>query len=222
MQLKLPNYLNPNLIKIVNTKPINSLTIAAIALVSLLSCFQTAEATQLFTDRATFEAALATYSIDGQENNATGFQFQQVRPDYVHTGSNYGSINHSGTSNNSSRGMDAGGYIWTYAPGPHTFTFDAPITAFGFDYAQYIGSNAPLVFDIDGNANPTPGVMGFLGVIYDAPTTVAVLNTQNDYLLYDNVTYGLDSGASVPVGGSTALMMGIAILGCGAVKRKLR
>ena len=90
-----------------------------------------------------------------------------------------------------------------------TFTFDAPITAFGGNWAS--GAINNIYLDVLGEKldQNVPSTGGFFGFVSDTPFTTIVMRARasNHGAALDNLTYSVGSGA-VPEPASWAMMLG--------------
>jgi hypothetical protein len=142
-----------------------------------------------YTDRATFEAALSSFSIDNYTDVNAGYSTFLDRGDYSITSVGmYGCVNNPGTCGPQPPAGDGIG-LFHYV-GDDTFTFDTAINGFGFDYGQTVSGNStkPMIDGIMAS-----NLEGFFGVIFDVAKTTVVLNQNKQYLITDNLTFGVTS-----------------------------
>lgn len=177
----------------------------------LMSTAEQSQAGVMFHNRAAFESALTSFSVDNLDGITERLHSFDDRGDYtINSQQMWGTINHYGTGDNSPLGFD-NAYMWTYIRSPDVFTFDTAITAFGFDYATPIGYNTLVSHTLNGHTNSQPQQPGFFGVIFNAPTTTVTMTQSFQYALYDNVTYS--SFNAVPEPGSLAVFGTICLVG---------
>ncbi|CCQ75087.1 membrane protein of unknown function [Magnetospira sp. QH-2] len=189
-----------------------TLILATVGYFVLASVGQAAVVT--YTDRAQFENALGTFTVDSLDGIASSFHGFEARADYDWSGSVYGCINHSGCGSNAGLGFD-NSYMWTYMGG-HTFNFDTPTMAFGFDYANPSCCNVGALPILEGFT--ATATAGFFGIISDIALASVNYNQTQAYLIIDNLTYGT---AQVPEPASVALL-GIGLAGLGFARRRAR
>jgi hypothetical protein len=140
-----------------------------------------------YTDRATFESALSSFSIDDYTDITAGYLTWLDRGDYsITSGGMYGCVNNPGTCGPQPPAGDGIG-LFHYS-GNDTFTFDTAINGFGFDYGQTHSSFSTRPI-IDGMI--ASDLQGFFGVIFDVAKTTVVLNQNAQYLITDNLTFGV-------------------------------
>ncbi len=184
----------------------------------LLPCLPSARAhasDTTYTSRASFEAALSSFQIDSLDGITSDPHVLDVRADFsISTPSvMYGCINQAGCGDNSGIGFDSA-YEWTYNTSPVTFTFNAPASAIGFDYANPTCCGDGSVLTLDGNSSGASS--GFFGIISDTPVTSFVMSGSGSYMLIDNITYGQ---ADVPEPASMALF-GLGVGGLAMLRRR--
>ena len=140
-----------------------------------------------YTDRATFEAALSSFSVDDYTDITAGYLTFLDRGEYsVTSGGMYGCVNAPGSCGPQPPAGDGIG-LFHYS-GNDTFTFDVAINGFGFDYGQTASTHATKPI-IDGVISS--GLQGFFGFIFDVAKTTVVLNQNSNYLITDNLTFGV-------------------------------
>ena len=140
-----------------------------------------------FTDRASFETALTSFSTDDYTDITAGLLTSIDRGDYtIASPSMYGCVNNPTSCGLTPPAGDGIG-LFHYL-GADTFTFDTAINGFGFDFGQTVNTftTKPI---IDGVTSPE--LQGFFGIIYDEAKTTFVLNQNRQNLITDNLTYGV-------------------------------
>lgn len=188
----------------------------AIALITLLASFSAQAAVLTFTDRATFEAAVAGRTVDTLNDLVDGPRSSTNRGAYTINIQSWGcSSGPNQCGNNSSQGFEYPAYLWTYNAG--TFDFANAINAFGIDFGVYQQSVAQV--SLNGQTYSSNNG-GFFGIIDTANsfTTVSYEPGSSGSLL-DNVTYGMAGATEVPEPGSIALFA-IALAGAGVLRRR--
>ena len=181
-----------------------------------------------YDDRTAFETALVeTRSDDLDAGLAQSFFSEAIRPDFVMVGEFYGCFSHGcgDTATNALRGFDYPAFVWIYE-GDYSFTFDAPVSGFGFEYSP--PAAGPESYDtaasiaIDGQA--ASAEHGFFGVVSDTPLSVFTLTVSGGagYLLIDDLVYGAATASAVPLpAAGAALLAGLAAL-AGVARRPRR
>lgn len=184
---------------------IRSLLVAALVTVS---SWAQASLT-VYTDRASFESALGSVTVDNLDDIAQSVHASYARPNYtidtVGGSSMYGCWTTGDCGDNTSVGFTFR-YLWDYQ-GVETFSFTNAVTGFGFDYANPVccsTATTPSINGIQASANH-----GFFGVISDLALNQFSVDQVGVYMIIDNVTYG---SGNVPEPGSLALV-GLAMLG---------
>ncbi|RVU46522.1 PEP-CTERM sorting domain-containing protein [Rubrivivax rivuli] len=186
----------------------------ALAGLGLFSAFQASAALVKYTDRALFQAAVSSLTVDSLSDITNG-SFNQNRGTYRFDMAAYGCVAGPAMCNdNTLDGMVYPGYVWTYGSG--TFTFGNAINAFGLDFGYAFGSASVTLAGITHTV--TNG--GFLGFIETAGTFTQVsYAAQGSGSLFDNVSYGTAGAHNVPEPGSLALA-GLSLACLAAVKRR--
>lgn len=163
-------------------------------------------ATITYTDRAEFENALNSFTVDHLNGIQSGYYTGAVntlfRDDYVASGSNpnaqlYGCVYNVDCDTLNTTFDDSYILTWNKFDYSYDFVFDgsttnislniSTINGFGFDYASAFDSS-PVLPVLNGIAAPTTS--GFFGIISDENMGVVTLNQTNNYLILDNITYG--------------------------------
>lgn len=179
-------------------------------------------ATVSYTDRAAFEAALSGVAIDNLNGVTYGpFSGNQARPGYtISTPQMWGCASVGDCGDNSARGINYTGngtaYIWNYT-GADTFTFDAAVNGFGFNFAApscCSSGSSPIINGFAASAD-----WGFFGVISDVAMTSFTVDQTSDFLVMDDITFGLATPTDVPEPALPALI-GISLLGLAAARRR--
>lgn len=148
-----------------------------------------------FSDRTAFEAALFEFIIDDLNDVQDGYLDAGLdRGAYSFNMISFGCNSGPGQcGDNSSKGFNYPAYIWTYSNG--SFTFDAPIYAFGLDYGYYYDQSSSLI--LNGFSVPVAN-SGFFGFISStAFNTVSYIADSGS--LFDNITYSYTGTDSMPV-----------------------
>lgn len=176
-----------------------------------------------YTDRALFESALASFTVDSFDGIAQNSNPSYVRNDFTFStasgAGSFGCINHAGCGDNSVLGFDSA-YLWNYGTryaSGNVFTFNAPVYGLGFDYTAPTGypEATPTIEGVTATLNT-----GFFGVISDVALSSFTLEQNVDFMLTDNITYGRQLSA-VPVPAAVWLFgSGIAGLAAFARRRK--
>lgn len=186
-----------------------------IFLLTLLTVFSQAQAGVVtYNDRATFEAALASFTVDSLNGITQYGHTTEVRPDYTWTSSYmYGCINHAGCGNNSSKGFD-NSYMWTYdditgAPSEDTLLFSSAINAFGFDFDSPVNQASVTPSILGYSANATSGFFGLISDVFFTSSTIT-FDQDEHFMILDNITYGVAAAAPEP---SMIALMLIGLLG---------
>lgn len=199
----------------------NLRTASLIGAVTFTAFFSTsmahAAAVQVFTDRATFEAALSAVTVDNLDQVTPRYHygtFQRPGYQYTTTGA-YGCIDHAGCGDNSALGFD-NAYLWTYIESPITFTFTSAVNGFGFDFSS------PRYYDpvnaiIDGVESPTTS--GFFGLVYSDARNSFTVSQNYAYMLIDNITAGQADSAEVPEPSILGLMA-VGVMGAALARRR--
>lgn len=188
------------------------------ALIASLASISVQASVLTFTDRAAFQAAVAGYTVDNLNSLVDGPRSVTDRGAYSINMSSFGCSSGAGQcGDNSPQGFTYPAYLWTYNSG--TFTFLAPINAFGIDFG-FNGSATPSVTLNGEQYSRANG--GFFGILDTAATftTVSYASLGSGSLL-DNVTYGATNQQAVPEPASLALLM-IGLSGIGAMRRRPR
>lgn len=189
----------------------------SIALIAFLASLSAQAAVLTFTDRASFEAAVAGHTVDNLNDLTDGLQSSIDRGAYSINIRSWGCSSGPGQcGNNSAQGFEYPAYLWTYNPG--TFDFGSAINAFGIDFGVYQQSVAQV--SLNGQSYSSAGG-GFFGIIDTANTFTTVSYAAGSAgSLLDNVTYGMAGApAEVPEPGSVALFA-IALAGVGVLRRR--
>lgn len=189
--------------------------ISAVALATAL-CAPLAHAgtVQAYTDRAAFENALASFTVDRLDDVTPAFHDGLIaRPGYTYfTTSSYGCVDDCGGAPASSWDN---AYLWNYAP-PNVFTFSRAVHGFGFDFSAPNSFNEVSAI-IDGRQ--AASTFGFFGLLYSDARTTFTVSQSASYMLMDNVTAG--SAIEVPEP-STLGLLGMAAFGLAWVRRRQR
>jgi hypothetical protein len=168
-----------------------------------------------YTDRAAFEAALASFTVDTMDGiEQYTFAGTKVRPGYsLSTNLMYGCINHAGCGNNALVGFD-NAYLWNYT-GADTFTFDSAVNGFGFTYSNPNGYSGafPILEGFQAQSKA-----GFFGVISSDLMTTFSVDQDDSFMLMDNLTFGVAASTAVPEPTMPALL-GISLLALGLSRR---
>jgi hypothetical protein len=171
------------------------------------------EATSItFTDRALFESTLGSVTIDTLTGITAGPHPLEVRLDYTITATSvWGCTSVSDTSCYDPAPGFPVPFLFVYPAGT-TFTFDAPVTGFGFDYYGYSGARPVL----EGSTGPS--AFGFFGIISDTPLSSIFLDVAHDFspIIIDNITYADAPPVPEP---STIVLLATALAAVAARRR---
>ena len=183
----------------------------AIAASALAIGMVSAHAAAVFTDRTSFEAALAG-TVTTETFGCGGCSF-------VHLGA--GSVNYHGVNYATTGGNDF--LIGTHYSGQTVsgtefmqienrnakLTFGSGIRAIGMD-VDYLFADYTFTLNFGGesiSAVSTANAHRFLGIIADASFTEATITTSGSYAQFDNLTTATDVSLAVPEPGSLALAL---------------
>ena len=212
-------------------RSISRLIVAGIAVMSS-SILSVNAAPVAYTDRALFEAALDSFTIDPLNGIPSGFVDKDIisRSNYtIGVDLVYGCVNLAGCDGSGIDGDNS--YLWTYGSAnpnlygsadPNNFVFDSQINGFGFDFNNPNSSTPSNAILAGVNS---PNTSGFFGIIDNVPFTsisqfMTLPNTPGlNYMWIDNITYG-SSINPVPVPAAVWLF-GSALIGLlGVGKRR--
>lgn len=193
------------------------------ALLCALAATGSANAAQTgYTTRAAFNAAagsgLAFESFEAQRNGQTVF-YPGVS--ISETGGSFNLIVHTSNNATFSAATTNGAFsIWYSDNGSSiaTFSFAAPVTAFGVDIASSQSQLAGFGGGVSGALALAANTPGFFGVISDAPFSTVTVNVDGSSNVgFDALTFGL-AAAAVPEPAAWTLL----VLGFGGVGASLR
>ena len=193
--------------------------VAAAAMAAIPATAQT-----VYTDRTAFDAAATTtlQNFNGAPTSSTATAVTFTPVTFSCTGSTY-CPGFFGTRN---LGNSGSGSVFFATPDTATFTFDAPITAFGIDLRD-VGTNGATNFSaiINGTSyllqsDYSSGVPFFFGYTGSAFSSVSFTGTQvGDGVDFDDLAFGASSiNAAVPEPSTWAMML----IGFGAVGFSMR
>lgn len=176
-------------------------------------------------------AAITTYADLGAFNAAAGptalFDFNAT-PNGSFDGASYdvGPFTLIGDSTDSFSDMQVSGQQVSAnvcgvgvcgTPFGYTFTFDAPITAFGAFFSNALGASG-LTFTVGGDVFAGPAAnSGFFGFTSTAAFTTIAVSGANEVHNFDDVRFG---GAAVPEPSTWALLIGGFGLAGSALRRR--
>lgn len=172
-------------------------TLKVIALIVGIATSNFASATIIYYhDRATFEAALSSFSVENMDDIVASQQAIQSFNDFDITFrsglTSWGCTDDKAGCGSGSNYWTDFGALWAY-DAENVFTFDIGAFAFGFDYGATDGLlTAPT---LNGVARSIAGNEGaFFGAISSEVLKEWVfVNTSSSFVLVDNVTYALPS-----------------------------
>jgi hypothetical protein len=149
-----------------------------------------------YDNRADFEAALTSFHTDDFTGIESGLQTFADRGGYsISSQAMFGCVNVPAECGPPPAGGDGIG-LFHYV-GEDTFRFDTAINGFGFDFGQTL-PGATTVPIIDGISATRLG--GFFGIISDVAKTTFTLNQNQQFLITDNLTYGVVAPVPLPAG----------------------
>lgn len=156
-----------------------------------------------YTDRAAFESAAGSYTVDNLNDVSDGTKPTGLdRGAYSFTMESFGcSSGPSQCGDNVVDGFFYPAYVWTYGGG--SFNFTSAIHAFGLDYGNYSSSTASVT--LNGYSSSVSNG-GFFGIIDSDAFTSATYAAQGSGSLFDNVTYSAQQASQIPEPGSLALV----------------
>lgn len=168
-----------------------------------------AAAITTYSDRAAFESALASLTLDTLAGLARGSSSGIThRPGYsIVSAAQYGCTMEADCADNTAAGIsyaDGTPYLWSYR-GDDTFTFSTAVNGFGFDFADPPAFYSGGFATIDGL--PATATSGFFGLITSEAKDSFSVGQTGSYMVLDNVTFGLSGvPAEVPEPALPALL----------------
>lgn len=188
---------------------------AAIAAAAVLSSLPVSAAVVTYTNRAAFENALGSFTVDDFTGVTPGAHSFADRGDYTITSPNmYGCVNDAACGPPPA-GVDSIS-LFHYL-GQDIFEFDTAINGFGLTYGQTISgaTSRPIIEGLQASA-----LEGFFGIITDVAQTTFTLDQSAQFMNTDNLTYGALAPASVPVPASSLLLLSTVAALVGLRRRK--
>lgn len=187
----------------------------AIATAAVLSSLPVSAAVVTYTNRAAFEGALGSFTVDDFTGITPGAQGFADRGDYTITSPNmYGCVNDAACGTPPA-GVDSIS-LFHYL-GQDIFEFDTAINGFGFTYGQTLpgGTSRPIIEGLQASA-----LGGFFGIITDVAQTTFTLNQSAQFMNTDDLTYGALATTAVPIPGTSLLLLSTVAALAGLRRRK--